>query len=190
MCFVLRRMHQNLYVSQTVLLSNSYGNMWENIKLHHNPFSQCRSAPHKGGFSTAVSLPNNLPCSRRTVVSAGDQGSCWSPLDPTSPASHSKGQRMVPAKQLRYCRENKASIRGDARKPDLPLSSHHCIGSPATIQLFLHCCLFLVLEQQGAHHSNWFHGRKSGRSLHSSWEEDCEEFLQVRRVSFNQALKD
>lgn len=56
---VLRRMHQNLHLSQTVLLSNKYSNTGQNIKLPQYPFSRCRSAPRKGSFSTAVSLPNN-----------------------------------------------------------------------------------------------------------------------------------
>lgn len=54
-----------------------------------------------------------LPCSRRTVASAGDQGSCLSPLGPTSPASHSEGQRRAPAKRLQ-CWGGNACISGDA----------------------------------------------------------------------------
>lgn len=176
---------QNCSPSLPVLLWNSY----------KYPVAKHKTSPSlfPGAGQYPVFQPSTqqlLLCSRRTVASAVDQGSYWWPLGPTSPASHWEGQRQALAKLIQHCGQSKASVTGDTMHPDLPVNYHHCLGSPATLHLLLYWGFFFVLEQQGAYHSNWFHGRTPGSGLNSSWEEDSQEFLQVWRVGFNQTLKD
>lgn len=62
--------------SQPVLLWSSYSNLWQNIKTALALFPGAGQYPRKLFQHSSPSAQQLLLCSRRTVASAADQGSC------------------------------------------------------------------------------------------------------------------
>lgn len=157
---------QNCPPSQPVLLWNSYSNLGQKIKPALSLFPGAGQYP-ESRFSTAL-CPTTLTLFQENSSFCCRSGQLLMTSGSSISSQSLRRPEAGPGQADSALWTKQGHCHGDTMHPNLPMNSHHCLGSPTTLHLLLYWCFFFVLEQQGAHHSNWFHGRTPGSGLNSS----------------------
>lgn len=132
------------------------------------PVSRGRSVPWKGGFSLVSLYSTTLTLFQENRSFCCKSGQLLITSGSSISSQSLRRPEEGPSQVASLLRRKTRQCQWRCHKHDLPVNSHHCLSPPATVRLLLHRCFFFILEQQGAHHSNWFHGRKPGSGLDSS----------------------